>query len=104
MLKKNRKTNAWLTLPKVSSLRARLGNRHAEKLIPPHELENIQSLWDESNENEKCDIFAELDEYDRDEMKRLFTLLARQSKSIFHIFWLLTHFRINFVKLKWKNV
>lgn len=69
-------------LSSVSSLRARLGNRHAEKLIPPHELENIQSLWDESNENEKCDIFAELDEYDRDEMKRLFTLLARQKDGI----------------------
>ena len=74
---------SWLTLSKVSSLRARLGNRHAEKLIPPHELENIQSLWDESNEREKCDIFAELDGYDREEIKRLFTLLARQSKSVF---------------------
>ena len=65
----------------VSTLRPRLANRHAEKLIPPHELGHIQALWDRSEADEKVQIFCELDGYGGDEMKRLFTLLSRQSES-----------------------
>ena len=64
----------------MSSLRARLANRHAEKLIPPAELQHIQQLWDDSNRAEKVEIFNELDSYNTDQVKRLFQLIARQRK------------------------
>ena len=70
-----------LTNQKVSSLRARLANRHAEKLIPPAELQHIQQLWDGSNRAEKVEIFNELDSYNTDQVKRLFQLIARQRKA-----------------------
>ena len=65
----------------MSSLRARLANRHAEKLIPPAELQHIQQLWDDSNRAEKVEIFNELDSYNTDQVKRLFQLIARQRKT-----------------------
>lgn len=69
-------------LSSVSSLRARLANRHAEKLIPPAELQHIQQLWDDSNRAEKVEIFNELDSYNTDQVKRLFQLIARQRSGV----------------------
>ena len=77
----------------MSSLRARLANRHAEKLIPPAELQHIQQLWDGSNRAEKVEIFNELDSYNTDQVKRLFQLIARQRKAWFLNLLLITNFR-----------
>lgn len=70
-------------LASVENLKPRLSNRHAEKLIPPVELKNIQNLWNISNLQEKSEILINLNEnYENEQIKRLFQLLARQRSGV----------------------
>jgi len=70
-------------LASVENLKPRLSNRHAEKLIPPVELKNIQNLWNTSDLSEKSEILINFNEnYENEQIKRLFQLLARQKHGI----------------------
>jgi len=70
-------------LASVENLKPRLSNRHAEKLIPPVELKNIQTLWNTSDLSEKSEILINFNEnYENEQIKRLFQLLARQQNGI----------------------
>lgn len=71
-------------LSSVENLKDRLSNRHAEKLIPPVELKSLQTLWNSASIQEKCEILKNLnsDQFESDQIKRLFQLLSRQNNGI----------------------
>lgn len=66
----------------VKNLQPRLCHRHAEKLIPPSEFKQIQSFWDNANNEERITVLRNFDSYNALELRRLFQLIARQELGV----------------------